>query len=186
MKTFNKVIDIMQKIVLAVLTIIGVSMLAIAVVHIFFRFVLNNSLNWSEELLKILLVWFCLLSTSVIAVNREHVSIVIFKDRMPEELNQFFTLLSQVLIYLASVMVVYIGVRMVMNNLERGTAALQIPYIFVYGAVPISFLVISIYELRNLIMDFISYFKGEWLGEKDEHVQLDASVIAQSKLEHKE
>lgn len=159
----DKVIAIIQKVLKIALVTIGVSMLIIAWIHIFCRFILNSSLSWSEELLKVMLIWFCLFSTSIIAAERGHVSIVIFKEKMPKPIGQLLTLISQIFIYLISFMVVYIGFRMVVNTLWRSTPAANIPYPIVYGAIPISFAVITIYEFRNLLTDIKKYKDNEEL-----------------------
>lgn len=168
LKLLNKVIPYIRTLLKVLLVTIGSAMLLIAWVHIFYRFVLNNSLSWSEELLKVLLVWFCLFSTSVIAVQREHVSIVIFKEKLPKEFNQLLTLTSQVFIYLTSLMVTYIGFRMVISAWNRTTPAARIPYPLVYGAIPVAFIIISIYELRNLLEDTKNYKAGIEIGSTKE------------------
>lgn len=159
----DKIISCMQKFLKTILVAIGIAMLITAWVHIFCRFVLNSSLSWSEELLKVMLVWFCLFSTSIIAVERGHVSIVVFKEKMPKPIAQLLSLITQMFMYLASFMVVYIGFRMVVNTLERHTPAANIPYPIVYGAIPVAFLVITVYEFRNLLKDVKKYKNNEEL-----------------------
>jgi len=180
MKTIDSIVNFLQKVTKVVLTTIGLSMFLLALIHVFYRFVLNNSLSWSEELLKIMLVWFCLLSTSVIAVNREHVSIVIFKQKMPKDIEQVLNLVVQVILFVVSVVMIYIGIRMVVGSSNRFTAALRLPYIYAYGAVPVSFFVISIFELKNLVSDIVNYTNGEEIGPKDN--VLDETIIANAEI----
>ena len=66
----DKLIKAVYKVVLAAIIAIGLVMLVVAWAHVFCRYVLNDSLTWSEELLKILLVWFCLLSTTMLTCSR--------------------------------------------------------------------------------------------------------------------
>ena len=54
----DRMIGKLTKIVLMTLIALGIVMLVVAWAHVFYRYVLNSSLTWSEELLKILLVWF--------------------------------------------------------------------------------------------------------------------------------
>lgn len=151
----DKLIKAVYKVVLAAIIAIGLVMLVVAWAHVFCRYVLNDSLTWSEELLKILLVWFCLLSTTVISVQREHVSIVVFKQMMPLKANQTLTLVAQVLMLVASVIVLFIGIDFVMVAGSRMTPALRIPYRYTYSAIPVAFAILSLYELRNTIADFV-------------------------------
>lgn len=53
----DKALEVVFKIMKVLLILVLVSMIVILMAHIIFRYVLNNSLTWSEELLKIMLVW---------------------------------------------------------------------------------------------------------------------------------
>lgn len=151
----DRLIKVVYKVVLAAVIAIGLVMLVVAWAHVFCRYVLNDSLTWSEELLKILLVWFCLLSTTIIAVQREHVSIVVFKEMMPERVNHSLTFVSQILMLAASIIVLLIGIDFVLVAGSRMTPALRIPYRYTYSAIPVAFAILTLYELRNTIADFV-------------------------------
>lgn len=151
----DKLIKAVYKVVLTAIIAIGLVMLVVAWAHVFCRYVLNDSLTWSEELLKILLVWFCLLSTTVISVQREHVSIVVFKQMMPLKVNHTLTFIAQVLMLVASVIVLFIGIDFVMVAGSRMTPALRIPYRYTYSAIPVAFAILSLYEFRNTVADFV-------------------------------
>lgn len=151
--TLDKFVQRLCKIVMYVIMVIGIVMLAIALMHIFSRYVLNSSLSWSEELLKILLVWFCTLSASYIAVRREHVSIVIFKQKFPKRVEHGMDLVVQVLMFLASIIVCYIGIKMMIKAGSRVTPAIGFPYSGMYSAIAVSFAVMALYELRNVLFD---------------------------------
>lgn len=153
--TLDNVIRRICKVVMTVIMIIGLAMLAISLVHIFCRYVLNSSLSWSEELLKILLVWFCLLSASYIAVRREHVSIVVFKQKFPKHVEHTMDLCVQVLMCIASLVVCYIGIKMIIKAGSRVTPALGFPYGGMYAAVAVSFALMALYEFRNVLYDFV-------------------------------
>jgi TRAP-type C4-dicarboxylate transport system permease small subunit len=155
LERLDAVLRTINRIVLQIIVLIGCCMLIIAWAHIFFRYVLNNSLSWSEELLKILLVWFCMLSTSIIAIRREHVSIVIFKQQFPKRVENMFDLVMQFITFAVSVVVCVIGVRMIIAAGARRTPALRLPYAAMYASVCVSFAVLSIYELRNFIVKLI-------------------------------
>lgn len=153
----DRIINKIKPVLTTIMTTIGIVMLVVAWVSVFSRYVLNHSLTWSEELQKILLVWFCLLSTSVISLNREHMGIVIFKEMMPLKVQRIMSLITQVVIAVICAVVVGIGVEMIIAAGDRLIPALQIPYTWSYSAVPVSFIIITFYEIRNTIYDFTNY-----------------------------
>lgn len=156
----NQIGEVIKKILLAIVSVIGIAMLVIAWLHVFCRHVLNNSLTWSEELLRILLIWFALFCVSFISAKRGHVSVIAFRNLLPDSLNELFMAISSLLMYLSSLMMVYIGIRMIIKSVEQKTPALGIPYIWLYLSVPVSFLFISFFEFRNLVRALQKYKNG--------------------------
>lgn len=153
MATLDKFVGVLYKILKVILCIVLVSMVAILIAHVIARYIFNNSLTWSEELLKILLVWFGLLSVSVLAARREHVSIVVFKEHMPKKVAGFLTKITQVITVLICLVVIYVGIKYVLSAGYRPTPALRLPYGYAYAAIPVSFVFVTLFEIRNLIAD---------------------------------
>ena len=162
----DKTAILLSGIVLKFLIAVGLFMLVLTWVHVFFRYVLNNSLSWTEEALKMLLVWFCLVSASVLASDREHVKIVIFKEKLAKSIEKKVDLLTQTMTLLVSVLVTVVGVIMVINSANNISPALGIPMPYAYAAVPVAFALMSVYELRNLLHDLEEYRKNKPQGSK--------------------
>lgn len=152
-EALDKLIHSVWKLLVAVLVALLCSMVVILVAHIFCRYVLNHSLTWSEELLKGMLVWFGMLSVSVLAVRREHVAIVVFKEHMPKRVSEFLTKVTQGMVVVVCLIVVVISIIYVMTAGMRITPALQIRYAWFYAAVPVSFIPVVIFEFRNFLVD---------------------------------
>lgn len=150
----EKIVRKTSKIVLKVIMVIGLAMLAIALAHVFARYVLNSSLTWSEELLKIMLVWFCLLSASYLAVRKDHVAIVVFKEKLFKRITPQLELVVRVLMFVASLVVCYIGIRMIISAGSRVTPAMGFPYAFMYAAIAVAFGLMALYEFRNMLFAF--------------------------------
>ena len=70
-ETMDKIVGVLYKIIRVALCAILLAMIGILMAHIISRYILNSSLTWSEELLKILLVWFGMMSVSVLAARRD-------------------------------------------------------------------------------------------------------------------
>lgn len=150
----DKLLTALFTVLKALLCIILIAMVVILIAHIFCRYVLNNSLTWSEELLKIMLVWFGMLSVTILAARREHVSIVVFKNKMPEKVSAFFGIFTQVITFLICLVIIAVGIRYVITAGYRPTPALRLPYSYAYAAIPVSFFFISLYEFRNMLVEF--------------------------------
>lgn len=176
-QALDKMIEVSFKILRAVLTVILVGMIVILMAHIIFRYVLNNSLTWSEELLKILLVWFGMLSVSILAVRREHVSIVVFKEKlMPPKVAEACGKITQIITVIVCVVVTIVGVQYVISAGYRPTAALRMPYGYAYAAIPVSFFFVTIFEFRNLLVDLTGKGKYAAIDKPEEDLTGGADI----------
>ena len=59
----------------------------------------------------------------------------------------------QIIMFLASLTVFFIGILMIIRSGSRVTPALGFPYAIKYAAVSVAFAVMSLYELRNILFD---------------------------------
>lgn len=168
MEKMDKALSVVFNILKVILIVLLVSMVGILCAHIWFRYVVNNSLTWSEELLKIMLVWFGMLSVAVLAARREHVAIVVFKNKMPKAVGAFFTKFTQGLIVLVCILGVCLGLQYCASAGFRLTPALRIPYAYAYSAIPVSFVFIALFELRNFIHDLTGKGKYECIEKPEE------------------
>lgn len=153
LEKFDKIIRVFNKILLGLLVIVMITMLVVCMLHVFFRYVLNNSLSWSEEYMRVALVWFGMLSATVLAARREHVSIVIFKEKMPKKMGKTADRFTQLVTIIVCLVVTVIGVRMSISAGNRSTPAMGLPYSIAYAAIPVAFAIITLYEFRNFLVD---------------------------------
>ena len=68
---------------------IGASMAFLISLQVFFRYVLNHSLFWSEELGRMFLVWLTFLGATVAYKRKAHVGIDFLVIRMPFEIQRW-------------------------------------------------------------------------------------------------
>ena len=143
-------IEKLEKIVINLIILIGMVMLVIALAHIFWRYVLNNALTWSEELLKILLIWFAMLCTTIISKDSGHIGIVVFREMMPKKTQRFLLKMSRYMMLVVSTIVTGIGIYYVMRAMGQYTPSLGIPYSLAYAAIPVGFAIMAIYEANHI------------------------------------
>lgn len=74
MRLFEKVSAQINQGVELLLIVIGVCMTSIIMVQVFYRYVLNDSLFWSEEVVRFLLVWMAFLGASAAYWRKLHPS----------------------------------------------------------------------------------------------------------------
>lgn len=130
---------------------LGFSMAMLVAVQVFFRYVLNQSLFWSEELARYLLVWLTFLGASCAYHRHAHPGVDIIYNRMPPAFRKGCALLIHVVsIGLFAVMIVY-GYRFAHFVRLQTTPALQLPKWLVLGIIPVSGGILLIHGISFLI-----------------------------------
>lgn len=132
---------------------IGLSMTVVVAVQVFFRYGLNQSLFWSEELARYLLVWLSFLGASVAYRRKAHPGIDLLQAKMPATLQR----LSAITVHLASlalfiVMIVY-GYRFAYFVRLQISPALYLPKWIVFSIIPISGFILMIHGFNFLLKE---------------------------------
>lgn len=129
---------------------VGVLAMAMAMVtglQVFFRYALNHSLFWSEEVGRILLVWITFLGATAAYRRRAHVGIDVAVRRLAPAAR---LALERVLLGLSSVFFLVLmayGVRFIRFIAHQKTAALGLPMGLPYAVIPLSGVVFLIHAL---------------------------------------
>jgi TRAP-type C4-dicarboxylate transport system permease small subunit len=122
--------------------------------QVFTRKVLGNPSKWTEELAVFLLIWVALLGSAVALGRGAHLGIDYLTEKLPPKKRNITELVSFLVILLFSLYVMlYGGFDLVKSTLELGqiSPAFGIKMGYVYLAVPVSGLFMSIYSFIGLI-----------------------------------
>ena len=118
------------------------AMLAVMVIVIsaavFWRYVLNDSLSWSEELGRYLLVWISFLGASIGTYKAEHISISVVTDRLPSGLRWWTRLATDLMIAVFLSVILYQGIKILPAMAVRIAPTLGLRMSVVYIVLPLS------------------------------------------------
>ena len=176
MSAFKNIKSVLDR-SLELLVMIVVAILVLDVLwQVFTRFILNDPSTWTEELAVFVLIWVSLLGAAV-ALNRgAHLGIDYFVSKLPPRIRTA----SEVFVFLCisafslSVMVIG-GFSLVISTLELGqlSPALQIKVGYVYLAIPISGLFLTLYGLIGLTERLAQLRRGSPAVERHEQALID-------------
>ncbi|MGO4886650.1 TRAP transporter small permease [Anaerobacillus sp. MEB173] len=107
--------------------------------QVFNRYVLSNSLTWSEELARYLFIWSIYLGVSYAVKEGRHLEISFLKTFFPFIIQKVITVIASLLTLLFCIYCVYYGIQL--SSFIMGTGqtspALKLPMYIVYAAVPV-------------------------------------------------
>lgn len=159
-KMFNKFESGLYKAIYYFCSFLMISMVAIIFLQVLARYIFHNSLSWSEELGRYLFVWMTFFGTALALRQRAHVALDSLIKLFPNWLNRIIVVLGYIAMIIFSSVLTYDGFAMFRLGSRQVSAAMQIPMIWVYYALPISCILIIFYLCKNLVDDIRSW-KGD-------------------------
>lgn len=121
--------------------------------QVFMRYVMQNSLSWSEELSRYMYIYMLYLGISYGVRTNRHLRISFIQNLLREKGQKVLSLLSDLLFLAFSVVVVVNSteVAMLIARLGQVTASTGMPMYVVYMGVPIGFSLVVLRLLQNII-----------------------------------
>ncbi len=122
--------------------------------QVFSRYVLNAPSSYTDELAGFLLIWVGVLGAAYVAANREHLAIDLLLQRSSPERKYKLEILIAACIIIFSVTVLIIGGSWLAYTrfyLSVQSAAIGLPLGFVYLVLPISGILITYFDIDNII-----------------------------------
>ena len=143
--------------------IVGLQIAVLSVVvllQVFFRYILNFPLAWSEELSRFLLVWVVLLGAAIGIKRKSHFSIDIVFKKFPQKVQKNLQFAIDVFLFILifDVMVLN-GVYLAKLTFRQISPALHLRMAYVYSAVLAGGILSCCYTLENILLFIKSSLK---------------------------
>ena len=139
----QKGVDFLAFLLLAIM-VVNVTLAVIA------RYVLQNSLSWSEEFGRYMMVWCGFLGCSIAIRDDSHVGVSMVVDLCPPALRKFMIVLNKVVVAVF-IIVVFVTSLKHLNTLSiQKSSALEIPMILPYLSVTIGMALMFLENLRRI------------------------------------
>jgi len=109
----------------------------IVALGVFFRFVLNNSLPWTEEVAKFVMVWLAFIGAPVVLKEGGHIAIDVIPTRLPSPLGPILMMLIQLVVMVVLAVLVFQGWALAWNALPQIATTVDVSLFYIFLAVPI-------------------------------------------------
>ncbi|WP_300022505.1 TRAP transporter small permease [Oscillibacter sp.] len=144
-------------------------MSVLIVVQVFFRYVLNNSLSWSEEMARYLFIWMIYIGISYGVKMDKHICVDAVYAIMPKKAQHPYAIVAYGLFLVFAIAIVYYGDLVVGMQITSGqvSPAMGIPMQYVYAA-PVVGMILTTIRLIQSIGGEVKAMKSGDLEEKGE------------------
>lgn len=148
----KKIKDYIDKIIIGICVILFVFMLIMGSYQIISRYVLKAPSTISEELVTYSFTWMSMFAASYVFGKREHMNMVFFVERFSKKIQKYLAILSETIIFFFAVGVLLVGGKSIaLLTLTQTSPALGISMGYIYSVLPICGVIISIYNIFNII-----------------------------------
>lgn len=127
-----------DKVLKAVISAMVGIMLAVIVLQVFNRYVLNAALSWPEELSRYLQIWVGLLAATYAYQEGSHVGVTFLLEKLPKTVVKVVVVVSHILTGIFLCVIGWQGAGLLEKFADLRSPALLIPMALVYLAVPVS------------------------------------------------
>jgi TRAP-type C4-dicarboxylate transport system permease small subunit len=124
---------------------------AIICAQVFYRYVLNSSLIWSEELVRYGLLWGVMLGAALASDRGAHVALEPLKDVLAPDRYRVVMWVTGTLILVFCAVVGWYGWEYLSRLRHMRSPASQIPMPYVFAAIPVGCGLMAFFTLVHLV-----------------------------------
>lgn len=143
---FDKALDI------SLVLILG-SMSVLVAVNVIFRFVLNASIFWGDEVALVLMVWLTFLGAAVATREKEHYQFKYLVYKLKDTPLKLYLCTRHIITIVAILLLGYYSARVAIEIHSWILPATEISRTLVYGACPIGCVFMLFYSTEEFILD---------------------------------
>lgn len=160
MSVFIRNVDRFNKAILYLIATMLMIMSVVIAFQVLSRFVLGNSIPWSEELARYLMAWLVFLGAGVALRYGELIGVEALVSIVPKGIKKVMKLVMYLICLGFGIFLLVKGYEILGFVASQRSPALQIPITWVYASIPVSGFILAL----NSIVVSIELFRKD--GEK--------------------
>lgn len=164
MKTLKRVSSAVNKTV----SYVGISLFCVlilaCVAQVFFRFVLNNSLSWTDELARYCFIWMHLIGASLLIEGSEHAAVTVLLDVLHGTARKALDVFIELVIFFDGVVMLYSGTLLSYSSRANLSTAMSIPMWVINSSVALGGLLLmaqAVVKIAVVLLDKQEAREGE-------------------------
>ena len=114
------------------------AMVTIVGAQVFFRYVLNSPIGWSEEVGRATLVWITFFGSFAAFSDDKHMRISLLYNKFSESRKRLVRIYGNIAVMVLNIFVVVYGFKFAFSFTSFRSAYLEIPMSLIYSILPVS------------------------------------------------
>ena len=143
-KITGKVVDTLAVILLPFIFVLGIA-------QVIWRWMLNNPIVWSEEMIRLTYVWICYLGWVIAERSYSHIRITMVCSRLPKTAQKYLQIFCHILCIVMCALMVRYGIDLIKAGMKRTAVSFPMNYAVVYLMGPICNFIMIFYEIAQIV-----------------------------------
>jgi TRAP-type C4-dicarboxylate transport system permease small subunit len=118
--------------------------------QVFYRYVLNDPLTWSEELARFSFMWMVFLGLGLAERDDQHIAVDFFVGKMPSGAQKVARIAVDIFCIVVLAVACYQAIGVIQVQAAMRSVALNISMAYFAVAVPIGFAILCIYKFFSI------------------------------------
>ena len=137
----------LRRAVEAACVLLFASYCVLILMQVFYRYVLNDSLTWSEEAVRFEQFWVIMLATALCAQRRAHIRLEGFEAVVPVRHRRSVELFGDLVTIGCCLFLLWTGIELTVESVDTLPSASQVSMAWVYAAMPVGSVLIILWTV---------------------------------------
>ncbi|MBB4124142.1 TRAP transporter small permease [Martelella radicis] len=151
MPNLVKSLDLSERLLTVLCVVAFIAMFVLGIATVVFRFIIESSLAFPDELIRYLFVWMIALGSAVAFRRNMHAAIGVVVERFPVRLKRGSLLFSTGCSLVFFVLVFWYGLHLMLRVRPQISPALEISMAWVYAAIPVGMAFLAVYAVELFV-----------------------------------
>lgn len=140
----------LTRVVQAAAVLAAMVMVASLLIGVVYRYILQNSLTWSNEVALLSFTWLVFLTAGLAVRDNSHVRVELIDKVLPEYINWLLNQLIWIAVALTGLYMLWTGFDFIAFTVGQTSPAIRYPIWLRDSALPVAAVLIIVYALLNL------------------------------------
>ncbi len=125
----------------------------ILIAEVFLRYVVGSSMEWTDEISRLLLVWMTFTGIGLVILERKEIFAQVFTQKLSPQAKKIWSRLIDLLVLVFNIFLIIFGVQMTHFSWDIKTESLELPFSYFYVSIPLGAILAVYYLIRRLRTD---------------------------------
>ena len=135
-------------------------MIITAFAQVIFRFVIQMSLDWSEELARYAFLWCMFISAGMAVKHRSHIKVEFIMEMLPKKVRFGLEIISDLIWMAFCLLLVKDGIGLLEFVKTQVSPSMEVPFKYIYTSLPVG----AALMFLRLVQQMVRRFRGGAAG----------------------